>query len=200
MRGHLASQTGILFLLACIINGMSQCTYTPYSLLGNACTSMWLPRTLQLVHYHLLTNKTNISFSGELKLIKQVLKFCLFMHSLMFSFWFTFQISILDIKYYLKRKCFCLFLCNSFCSNFHYKLLVKFNQDGVIKNIVKILKSIIDKFMDYFFNKNFTSKFNSYLFFSPNDQANKKTPSKSNGKRPSSADNNKTESSACVLQ
>eukprot|EP00105_Crassostrea_gigas_P042656 XP_019926804.1 PREDICTED: kinesin-like protein KIF28P isoform X11 [Crassostrea gigas] len=30
--------------------------------------------------------------------------------------------------------------------------------------------------------------------------ANKKTPSKSNGKRPSSADNNKTESSACVLQ
>lgn len=31
-------------------------------------------------------------------------------------------------------------------------------------------------------------------------QANKKTPSKSNGKRPSSADNNKTESSACVVQ
>lgn len=31
-------------------------------------------------------------------------------------------------------------------------------------------------------------------------QANKNTPSKSNGKRPSSADNNKTESSACVLQ
>nr|XP_019926805.2 kinesin-like protein KIF28P isoform X13 [Crassostrea gigas] len=30
--------------------------------------------------------------------------------------------------------------------------------------------------------------------------ANKKTPSKSNGKRPSSADNNKTESSACVVQ
>lgn len=30
--------------------------------------------------------------------------------------------------------------------------------------------------------------------------ASKKTPSKSNGKRPSSADNNKTESSACVLQ
>lgn len=30
--------------------------------------------------------------------------------------------------------------------------------------------------------------------------ANKNTPSKSNGKRPSSADNNKTESSACVLQ
>lgn len=71
------------------------------------------------------------------------------------------------MKYYLKRKCFCLFLCNSFCSNFHYKLLVKFNQDGVIKNIVKILKSIIDKFMDYFFNKNFTSKFNSYLLFFP---------------------------------
>lgn len=75
------------------------------------------------------------------------------MHSLMFSFWFMFQISILDIKYYLKRKCFCLFLCNSFCSNFHYKLLVKFDQDTVIKNIVKILKSIIDKFMDFFFTK-----------------------------------------------
>lgn len=71
----------------------------------------------------------------------------------MFSFWFMFQISILDIKYYLKRKCFYLFLCNSFCSNFHYKLLVKFDQDTVIKNIVKMLKSIIDKFMDFFFNK-----------------------------------------------
>lgn len=71
----------------------------------------------------------------------------------MFSLWFMFQISILDIKYYLKRKCFCLFLCNSFCSNFHYKLLVKFDQDTVIKNIVKMLKSIIDKFMDFFFNK-----------------------------------------------
>lgn len=99
----------------------------------------------------------------------------------------------------MKRKCFCLFLCNSFCSNFHYKLLVKFNQDGVIKNIVKILKSIIDKFMDFFFNK-IPQNSTSIFFFSPNDQANKKTPSKSNGKRPSSADNNKTESSACVLQ
>lgn len=99
----------------------------------------------------------------------------------------------------MKRKCFCLFVCNSFCSNFHYKLLVKFDQDTVIKNIVKILKSIIDKFMDFFFTKCLKIQ-QVYSFFFPNDQANKKTPSKSNGKRPSSADNNKTESSACVVQ
>lgn len=52
-----------------------------------------------------------------------------------------------------------------------------------------------------FFKKNFHHKIKAVIFFfPPNDQANKKTPSKSNGKRPSSADNNKTESSACVLQ
>lgn len=73
------------------------------------------------------------------------------MHSLMFSFRLIFQISFLDIKYYQKCKCFsCLFVCSSFCSNFHYKLLVKFNKDGVIKNNAKLLKSMNVKFMDFF--------------------------------------------------